>query len=232
MLLSSVVLYLTIRKSSIDKLPTQFNNLGIFLIPCVFYNAAAIIFFYGYHLSLQNLFIIVFAGVFFAYGCSVISLKSIEWAPNPGYSLMISKNYVVMTSFLAVPLFHQTLTLRAVLAILMIVGFSSLIMLNKKSKRRKIHGDRVLFAVVAFLGWGFLSLTAKYLYGQGVPPIVFLACLSAVGAGCIIIEMLAKKVSLKPFKAHASSFVLIGLASAAFIFLISTLLRWLRISAM
>ncbi len=214
---SSVLLYLTIRKSTISKLPTQFNNLGIFLIPVFFYNFAVFLT-HSYHISLQHLVIIILTGIFLSYGSSIFSLKSIELAPNPGYSLMVSKNYVLMTSFLAIPLFHQSLSLRGLVAIVLIVIFSSLIVLNGKAIGHKTSTAWFPLAIGAFLGWGFLSLVAKYLYQHGVSPITFLAYLSIVGTLCIIAEMLVKKISLSPFKLHPWIFITIGLTSAAFNF--------------
>ena len=215
--LSSILLYLTIRKSTLYKLPTQFNNLGIFLIPAVFYNVATLLS-HSYKVSVLHLGIIILTGVFLSYGSSIFSLKSIEIAPNPGYSLMISKNYVLMTTFLAIPLFHQSLTLRGVLAVILIVSFSSLIVIDSKATKHKTSSAWFPLAMGAFLGWGGLSLVAKYLYEHGVAPITFLAYLSVVGTACIAVEMLVKKVSVEPFKKHPWVFITIGLASTAFNF--------------
>jgi drug/metabolite transporter (DMT)-like permease len=214
---SSVLLYLTIRKSTIYKLPTQFNNLGIFLIPVFFFNAANLIS-HSNKISASHLLIIILAGIFLSYGSSIFSLKSIELAPNPGYSLIISKNYVLMTSFLAIPLFHQTLSMRGLFAIILIIFFSSLIVLHGKSKNKASSNAWFPLALGAFFGWGLLSLMAKYLYLHGVAPITFLAYLSLVATICIFIEMYLKKVSLKPFKSHPWIFVTIGLSSTAFNF--------------
>lgn len=101
MVLGSVCLYLTVRKSSILKFPTQFNNLAMFMVPLVIYALIGSLRHLDYSISLLNLGIIFVIAVFFSYLANVTSLKSIELAPNPGYSLVISKSYVVFTTFIS-----------------------------------------------------------------------------------------------------------------------------------
>lgn len=92
MVIGSVCLYLTVRKSSILKFPTQLNNLAMFLVPLLIYLTIGLLRGIDYAISLQNLAIIAMTAIFFSYLANVTSLKSIELAPNPGYSLVISKS--------------------------------------------------------------------------------------------------------------------------------------------
>lgn len=113
MFIFSVVNYLALRKSSLLKTPTQLNNLAMFALPLFFY----LLVLPGTRDSLAitpfHFFIIVVMSVFFSYLGNVFSLKSIELAPNPGYSLILSKSYVVLTTLVAVLAFHSVLTIRA-----------------------------------------------------------------------------------------------------------------------
>ncbi len=88
-------------------------------------------------------------------------------APNPGYSLIISKSYVVMTSILSVLFFHGELTIQASLAIALILSFSALIMVNPQSQH-PADGRWLPPALGAFICWGLLSLASKYLLNLGV----------------------------------------------------------------
>jgi drug/metabolite transporter (DMT)-like permease len=218
MFVSSVVLYLTARKSSLSKMPVEFNNLAYFLIPTLVFAIAALFSFGEYNFSFVNVMLIIVAGILFSYAPSIASLKSIEAAPNPGYSLIISKSYVLLTTFLAIPLFNQHLTINAILAVLLIVFFSTLIIYNPKETRKKSSSSWLPLSLGAFFGWAFLSITAKYLSVHGIPPIAFLASIATVALTCIFIEVCVKKISLKPFMRDKWTFIVIGLASTSFNF--------------
>ena len=127
MFFSSAVLYLVVRKSSLLKTPTQLNNLAMFSLPLLIYFIIGTTTKQNYFLPLTQLFIIIIASVFFSYLGNVFSLKSIELAPNAGYSLVISKSYVVFTTLVAVTIFNARLTLKSAFAIGLIVFFSALI---------------------------------------------------------------------------------------------------------
>lgn len=136
MFFSSVILYLCVRKSSLQKNPSQYNNLAMFLIPLLVFAFVGTVTHQNYLISIEQLLIIIAASVLFSYLGNGFSLVSIEYAPNPGYSLVISKSYVVFTSLVAVLLFNAELTLKNLLAIILIVAFSVLIMLSQKSIKK------------------------------------------------------------------------------------------------
>lgn len=102
MFFCSVAQYLLIRKSVALKIPSQFTNLAMFAVPLVVFIFMAA----GTHTSLSvnwyQFLILVILSIFFSYLGNAISLKSIEYAPNPGYSLVISKSYVVFTSIASI----------------------------------------------------------------------------------------------------------------------------------
>ncbi|MCB9822401.1 hypothetical protein H6801_03500 [Candidatus Nomurabacteria bacterium] len=136
MFFSSVALYLTVRKSSLLKTPTYLTNLAMFAIPLVAYIIIGIINSTSMGISWWQTIVLLVAAVVFAYGGNKASLHAIDVAPNPGYSLVLSKSYVLFTTLVAVTLLGAEITLQKVLAILIIVGFSALIKINPKGAKR------------------------------------------------------------------------------------------------
>lgn len=196
MVVGSVALYLTVRKASIMKLPTQFNNLAIFILPLIIY---ALIGYGGglnYSISLTNLLIIFVASLFFSYIASVTSLKSIELAPNPGYSLVISKSYVVFTTIFSYLFLGGEFTLRKGFAILLIVAFSAVIAIDPSKTKDVTSNHWLAYTMYSFFGWGLLSLTIKYLATQGMVTLVILTYAYAFVSLFIVIETLLKKVKM------------------------------------
>lgn len=131
MFLSSVALYLFVRRSNTLKTPQQLNNLAMFLIPVIVYLLLTIGTPTRLFLQPFEYFIILIQGIFFSYLGNVFSLKGIQYSPNPGYSLIISKSYVVFTAIASIFIFNAPLTSKSVIAILCIMVFSALIMIDK-----------------------------------------------------------------------------------------------------
>ena len=200
MFFSSVFLYLTVRKSSLDKVPTRLTNLAMFAIPLVAYVAIGAGTEQSYGISIRHMAILVLAAAVFAYGGNTVSLKAIKTAPNPGYSLVLSKSYVLFTTLVAVLFLNANLSPRKAIAILLIVGFSALIMINKEEAHKVKDNRWILLSFGAFFGWGCLSLSSKYLFNQGVSTIPFLIYLYAVVTVCILAF---SKVRVKDIKSIA-----------------------------
>lgn len=222
---SSVALYLFVRKSSKLGNPSQFNNLAMFFVPLVILLAVDFSVNQNFMLSLPQFVIITVAGILFSYLGNVFSLISIELAPNPGYSLVISKSYVVFTTLIAVLFFQAELTLKRAVAIVIIVGFSGLIMLSQKALNKSKNQLWLPLAIGAFFCWGLLSLTSKYLFNQGVSVYVFLTYAYLVVSICIILEMIKKKIGFGIIKKDPVNFFLIGLFSTGFNFLLFEAIR-------
>lgn len=186
MFFSSVALYLTVRKSSLINTPTYLTNLAMFAVPLLAYILLGII--YGSSLSItwwQTLILLVVA-IIFSYGGNKASLHAIEEAPNPGYSLVLSKSYVLFTTIVAITLFGAELTLQKTIAILLIVAFSVLVMVTKKNAKKVKTEKWAILSFAAFFSWGMLSLSSKYLFNQGVDTITFLIYLYAIVTICIV----------------------------------------------
>lgn len=141
-------------------------------------------------------FIILIQGIFFSYLGNVFSLKGIQQAPNPGYSLIISKSYVVFTSIASIFLFGASLTLRSSIAIVLIVAFSALIMVSKTSVKKQESSSNLwlLYTFGAFFCWGMLALSSKYLLNIGVPILIRLLYTMIIVTVLIFGEIFFKKI--------------------------------------
>lgn len=187
MFVASVALYLTVRKSSLVKIPTPLTNLAMFGIPLLAYLLMGTSGIQNYSLSVLNWFILIIAAVVFAYGGNTVSLNAIQIAPNPGYSLVLSKSYVLFTTLVAVAFLGAELNVQKLVAILLIVGFSVLIMVNPKTAKHVSSNKWVALSFGAFFAWGLLSLSSKYLFTHGVGTIPFLIYLYAIVTVCIVV---------------------------------------------
>ncbi len=188
MFTASVALYLTVRKSALLKTPVALTNLAMFGIPLIAYLAIGITLpQQGYSLSPLNGLLILFAATVFAYGGNTMSLRALAIAPNPGYSLVLSKSYVLFTTLVAVILLGAELTPSRAIAILLIVGFSILILVNRTPVRSATTNGWIGLSIGAFFAWGFFSLSIKYLLTHGVGTIAFLIYVYALATACIFI---------------------------------------------
>lgn len=218
MFISSVVLYLLVRKSSLVNVPSQFQNLAMFAVPFIVYFGSVLTTNTNLSLSWYPLIIVVSMAFFFSYLGNVFSLKSIESAPNPGYSLVLSKSYVVFTTLAAIPLFHATFNLKSGVAILCIIVSSALVMISRKQEKTESTNSRWLpLAFGAFFCWGLLSLSSRYLQSIGVTALTRLVYLTLIVTILIFGEMKLKKIPWKSMNKHQwLLFIGIGLASSAF----------------
>lgn len=217
MFFSSVALYLTVRKSALINTPSHLTNLAMFAIPFVAYAGIGLGTGPSYAVSAWQALVIVVAAIFFAFGGNIASLKAIEIAPNPGYSLVLSKSYVLFTTIVAVTLLGAELSLQKAIAILAIVGFSVLIMVNRKDAKTAKSDNWVILSFAAFFAWGFLSLSSKYLFNHGVSTIPFLIYLYAVVTLCIVFTSKLKRHTFKNLSGSAN-LLLVGTGVFATLF--------------
>jgi len=213
LIISSVILYLLVRKANDLKIPVIYQNLGFFLLPAIIIGLYNIIKGISFKISITNLLFITFIGFLFSWLGNIASLKALKLAPNPGYSLVISKSYVIMTSVLAVWLFDSILPLKSIIAILLVVGFTALIIIDKKRKERQ-DSKWILLTLGAFLAWGFLALSLKHLVDKGLESTVIMFYLMLIVSIIIGIEIFLKK----PKKSNSSLLLLtlIGISSTFF----------------
>lgn len=217
MFISSVALYLAVRKSNALNTPQQLNNLAMFFIPVMVYLFLTINSDINFSFTPFIYAIIIIQAVFFSYLGNVFSLKGINNAPNPGYSLIISKSYVVFTAVASVFIFNSPLTAKSILAIFLILSFSTLIMIDKT--KNKITSDKkwLRYTIGAFFCWGFLALSSKYLLNLGVPILTRLIYSMSITTLLILSEIKVKKVSIFAVtKQQLLILFLIGIFGASF----------------
>ncbi len=218
MFISSVGSYLLVRKSVLMKVPSPFTNLSMFLVPTVLFSLIAVAGKISIAVTWYQLLILVILAIFMSYLGNVFSLKSIEYAPNPGYSLVLSKSYVVFTTLAAIPLFHATLTPRAAVAIAVIVVSSALITITRNEKPAShVRPIWLPLAVGAFFCWGMLTLTSKYLLMIGVGTLSRLIYAMGIVSVIILTEMRAKKLDVRTLSTDQRIVLAgIGILSAGF----------------
>lgn len=217
MFLSSVALYLFVRKSNSLKTPQQLNNLAMFLIPVIVYLFLTINTDTNFVLKPFEYFLILIQGIFFSYLGNVFSLKGIEYSPNPGYSLIISKSYVVFTAIASIFIFNSPLTIKSAIAIVLIVGFSALIMINKSKNKSESNKLWLPYTIGAFFCWGLLALSSKYLLNVGVPILTRLIYSMLITTVLIFGEIKVKKVNiLKISKSQLITLGMIGIFGTSF----------------
>jgi len=192
----------------------------MFGIPVLLYSIAALMTKTEISVSPIHFLILVFSAVVFSYLGNVCSLKSMEHAPNPGYSLIISKSYVVFTTIVAIFAFDAELTWRKAIAIVCIVAFSALVMISKSQNRNeKEHKIWLPLSLGSFFCWGFLALSSKYLLDQGVGILERLVISLSIVSAIIIVEIIVKKVDWKTLsKNQLIVLLIIGATQASFNF--------------
>lgn len=188
----SVGAYLLNRKAMLDGMPLSTQNFSSYIIPLFLYVPLS----FAAHDSLvvtPYQFVILFiTAILFSYLGGRFSLLSIKYAPNPGYSLILSKSYVVFTSIVAVLFFHSALTMKAVMGIVLIILFSSFIMIDPKAKHSSMVRPVWLpLSFGAFFCWGMLAISTKYTLDIGVP--IYARLIYVMSIVSIIIYMEMKK---------------------------------------
>ncbi|MBP9702875.1 EamA family transporter [Candidatus Woesebacteria bacterium] len=217
MLVSSVGLYLFVRKSNTLKTPQQLNNLAMFLVPVVVYLIMTVGTPTDFVLEPFEYLLIIIQAIFFSYLGNVFSLKGIEYAPNPGYSLTISRSYVVFTAIASIYLFDSPLTTKSVIAIVCIIIFAALIAIDKDRDKLGSNAAWLPYTIGAFFCAGFSALSSKYLLNVGVPILTRLLYSMLLVTILIVGEIVVKKVNLKnTSKPQLLTLLMIGIFGASF----------------
>lgn len=208
---SSVALYLTVRKAQVSRMPNQTQNLAMFAVPPIFYLGAILFTRQSLVISLRDLAIVFLVALFLSYLGNVFSLEGVSLASNPGYSLMISKSYVVFTTFVAVLIFNSELTVKSALAIVLIVISSVLISIPNQTNKTSSKSLLWLFySIGAFFCWGTLALVSKYVLGTGLSVFVYLFYLTLFVTLFIFTEIRLRRVSIRFHKSELAIFIAIG----------------------
>ena len=210
-------MYLFVRKSNLLKTPQQLNNLAMFLVPVVVYLVLSANTNTRFTLKPFEYFLILVQAIFFSYLGNVFSLRGIEYSPNPGYSLIISKSYVVFTAIASVFIFNAPLTVKSAIAIILIISFSALIVIGKSKNIMKSSTLWLPYTIGAFFCWGFLALSSKYLLNVGVPIFTRLIYTMIIVTVIILGEIRIKKIKVFDIsKVQLIVLLMIGFFSTSF----------------
>lgn len=213
---SSVVLYTSIQKATAHGMSLALKNLTIFASPLVVFVIFALVADISLQVSWRQLGLLVPTGMV-VYANNLATLKSLERTPNPGYSLSIAKSYVVLTTLVAVPLFGAHLSFGAIISILLIVGFMTLLSVDPTAtKQQNTRKSWIAFALVAMVLTALITLMAKYLSQDGLPTITILVYFFGVGTVCTAVELVHKRVRLGHLQPHLKDLSLIGVANVSF----------------
>lgn len=215
MVLCSLVLYLLARKSSLLKNSTEFTNLAMYLVPTILFVGVAIIQKVDLSVTPYQLLVLLVFSILFGWLGNVASLKAIEIAPNPGYSLIISKSYVLMTTIVAYFFFGGELSVRSGVGILVIILGSILLSIGKPTNN-DVKKSWLPLSLLAFLCWGMISITSKYLHNIGVGVIVLLVYMNIIVTTIISMELTIKKSLGKINLQQVLLLVVMGVAAAGF----------------
>lgn len=218
MFFSSIVTYLFVRRCSLLKIPIIYQNFAFFVIPTIVFLTTSFIQHESLVVTWYQFIVLVATAIFFSYFGNVFSLRSLEYAPNPGYSLVISKSYVVFTTLVAILLFGSAVTLKSVTGIVMIIAFSSLILIGKpRHDQSHVRDSWLLYAVGSFFAWGMLAIISKYLLEIGVS--VFARLIYVMGIVTVISAVdlyRSKAVRMKLTTDRILPLFIAGLFSATF----------------
>lgn len=214
MFLFSNSLYLLIRKAQIEKIGTSVYSVAMFLIPSFIYLILALTSGITLLPQLNHLVIIVITAFLWSYLGNYFSQRGILYAPNPGYSLILQKSYVILTTIAAFLLFGSDLSLSKIIAILIIVGFSALVSISKE--KRKSETKWILFSLGAHLCFAYGSLISKHFLNIGLQPYTYLFHITLIVSLLNIYESKARKLSLS--LSRKQWFILGGIGISAALF--------------
>jgi len=186
----------------------------MFLIPAITYLFLSFATKTTLILSLPHLSLVIGTAFLWSYLGNYFSQKGILFAPNPGYSLVIQKSYVVLTTIAAIFLFGSSISLPKIFGIFVILIFVGIISLSGKT--HKSESKWVLFSILAHLCFAFGSLMSKQFLNMGLQPYTYLFYITSFVSVLNLIEAKRKKVKIKLNRNQIILILIIGLASVGF----------------
>ena len=136
MFVGSVVYYLLVKKVQDLGVDRYLYMATTSIVPAIAYALIGLIDGQSFIMSPLGFLIIFINAAFLNYFGSITGFIGIKTAPNAGYSVIIQKSYAIYTSILAVFLFDSELPFYKVLAILIILFFTGLIVIERSNEIR------------------------------------------------------------------------------------------------
>jgi drug/metabolite transporter (DMT)-like permease len=211
----AVAMYVFIRKAQKDEVPIHVYSFFMFAVPLVGTFLIVALRGTSFLVPLPYLLMIVGMAVLLSYLGNYFSQNAILAAANPGYPLIVMKSYVVFTTIAAIFLFGSELNLKNAIAIAAIIGFSILIIVEKKAKR-KGNSRWVLLAFAAFFCYGLLALSSKYLIDRGVDPVLQLFHIFLIVSAIMAVDIARRKKGFGMRSPHILLLLGIGVLSLVF----------------
>ncbi len=202
-ILWSVWLYLSLRVFKKHNVTPKIQNAVMFVpTACVFILWASIAW-EKLWIGREMFMIMIPVCLLFSWLPNLMSLKSLQSAPNPWYSLMIAKSYVALAAIIAVPLLWSTLKLTDVVAILLIIWFMSLILISPRKEETKTSSSRIRQAFYAHIWRAWLALASAWFINQWMSPLVVNAWIFGLVSLLIIWEwLIANSWIVPPTKSY------------------------------
>lgn len=217
MFLASNVLYLLIRLAQKQKIAISFYSIFLFFIPSVIYFTLAQVTKTSLLLSTNHFLLVILAGLLWSYLGNFFSQKAISLAANPGYSLVIQKSYVVLTTIAAMFLFQAEFSYKKLIAILLILCFTALISIPNKSKETKNY-KWVYFSLLTNFCLAFGSLISKHFLNLGLEPFVYLFYINVLVSTLNFFYFKKQQIKVDFSYKKIALMIAIGIFSTAFNF--------------
>ncbi len=220
LILGSTILYLTLRNIDKYSTPTRIKNLVIFwfpILPLLIYSLVKEI---PLFIEWKYIAMLFFSALLLSWPASVASLVAIKEAPNPWYSLIVWKSYVIYTTLFSILFFDSEFSLFKILIIFLILFFAWLIFFDQtwKAKNKKIKSKRRIYlSLFTFFAWWNLALISTYLLGKWIPATIINIYLLSFVTILLSSELLIKKEKYKPKnKNEILNLIIIGISFSIF----------------
>lgn len=189
MFVFSVLFYIVIRFGKQLNMSAALLNTATFAVPLVFLLAYVLIRDIPIEVSFTQVLIIGLSAFFFSYIGNFLSMKGVQTAPNPGFSLMIQKSYGAFTLFVAPLLFDSSISIKGVIGTFIIIGFGLVLTLEKGRKIFSKDNIWIAFSLGSFFCFGFLTLTSKYLFSEDLNIYLYMLILYAFVLSFTLIQL-------------------------------------------
>lgn len=219
MFISSIVFYLSVKKLQMLGVDKRIYMVVNFLFPTIVFFVIAI----TNKMSLVYPFLLLLSLVILRavlnYVGTIVGFKSMEEAPNAGYSLMIQKGYAVYTLFAAVLLYGSEVSVFKFFISGFILVCAGLIAWERGKKVNRINYRWVLYALAAMFCFGTIALSGKFFAQRGIAAIPQLFWISL--ATLILTGMDVARVRVKKQQMNGKIWallLLLGLSVSGFYF--------------
>lgn len=163
--------------------------------------------------SSLNFFLVFLSGILIYCG-NAASVRGFNRAPNPGYSLAITKSYVMITVIASILFFGGEFAWQKIFGIVLILASQILVIGGNIHKKVDDRPRWIYFSLTAFFSFAALAIAVKYASANlGINQQIFLFWATVISLLFFGAETCFRKISLFDYKRQAGSLFLMGLAS-------------------